>query len=138
MIDQQKKRLKQAARDALKNPYPKDSKTVYSAAVLTKAGNIYAAAQYFSDTYSLTLHAEQAALAHSAAHGEGEIVAMACTSNQPGEWSYPCHMCKQLMWESRRRSGMPMIVINFEQNGREEITDLDEWMVAPWPSNKNS
>lgn len=90
-----------AAAEALKNPYPKDTKTVYAAAVLTSKGNIYASAQYFSDTYSLTLHAEQAALAHAAAHGEGEIVAIATTSDEPkGEWSYPCHMCTTFVGES--------------------------------------
>src|SRR3989338_1764253 len=99
MTDDQKTALMAEATRALKNPYPKDAKTVYAAAVLTDAGNIYSAAQYFSDTYSLTLHAEQLALAHAAAHGEGIIVAMAATSNEPkGAWSYPCHMCKQLMW----------------------------------------
>jgi cytidine deaminase len=133
--DIQKQSLIQAATEVLKNPYPKDTKTVYAAAVLTSKGNIYASAQYFSDTYSLTLHAEQAALAHAAAHGEGEIVAIATTSNEPeGEWSYPCHMCKQLLWESRIRSGVLMQVINFDQNGRIEELNLDEMMQFPWPA----
>lgn len=133
--DIKKLTLMRAASEALKNPYPKDTKTVYAAAVLTSKGNIYASAQYFSDTYSLTLHAEQAALAHAAAHGEGEIVAIATTSNEPkGEWSYPCHMCKQLLWESRIRSGLPMLIINFDQNGRNEELYLDEMMQFPWPA----
>lgn len=124
-----------AATEALKRSYPKDAKTVYSAAVLTKQGNIYASAHYYSDTFSLTLHGEQAALAHAAAHGEGEIVAIAVTSNEPkGTWSYPCHMCKQLLWESRLRSGLPMKIINFDQYGRVEEYDLDEIMNLPWPS----
>ena len=66
----------------MKSAYLKDAATVYAAAVLTKSGNVYAAAQYFSDTYSLTLHGEQCALVHAAAHGEGEITAMACLSNE--------------------------------------------------------
>jgi cytidine deaminase len=89
----------------------------------------------FSDTYSLTLHAEQAALAHAAAHGEGEIVAMACTSNEPqGVWSYPCHMCKQVMWESQLRSGIEMKVINFDQYGKVEELQLSEMMKYAWPT----
>lgn len=134
MDEKQKQALKSAATEALKYPYPLDAKTVYAAAVLTKQGNIFASAQYFSDTYSLTLHAEQAALAHAAAHGEGEIMAIAITSNEPeGQWSYPCHMCKQLLWESQRRSKIPMKVIVFNQPGYEETIDLDQMIQFPWP-----
>jgi cytidine deaminase len=129
------KELMQAASEALKRPYPLDAKQVFAAAVFTKKGNIYASAQYFSDTYSLTLHAEQVALAHAAAHGEGEIVAIACTSNEPkGVWSYPCHMCKQLMWESQLRSGIEMKVINFDQYGKVEELLLSEMMKYAWPT----
>jgi cytidine deaminase len=137
MTEEEKQALMKAATEALKNPYPKDAKIVYAAAVLTAKGNVYSAAQYFSDTYSLTLHGEQMALVHAAAHGEGEIVAIACTSNEAkGEWSYPCHMCKQLLWESRLRSGLPMKIINFDQYGRVEEYDLDEIMNLPWPQRK--
>ena len=76
LTDSEKNKLKTALAEAMKNSYPKDAPTVYAAAVLTKSGNVYAAAQYFSDTYSLTLHGEQCALVHAAAHGEGEIVAI--------------------------------------------------------------
>jgi len=139
MTPQQKTALKQAATEALKNPYPLDAKNVYAAAALTKKGNIYASAQYFSDTYSLTLHAEQSALAHAAAHGEGEIIAIAVTDNLPEEeWSYPCHMCKQLLYESSQRSGLPMTIIVFDQKGKEEILDLDEIMTYVWPARKTT
>lgn len=134
LSNQHKQSLMQAATQALQNPYPKDAKAVYVAAVLSTQGNIYASAQYFSDTYSLTLHAEQAALAHAAAHGEGEIVAIAVTSNEPqGAWSYPCHMCKQLLWESRRRSDIPMTIIIFDQYGKTEELNLDDIINYPWP-----
>ena len=83
----------------------------------------------------MTLHAEQAALAHEAAHGEGEIIAIAATSNEPiGAKSYPCHMCKQLLWESRRRSGLPMEIIVFDQFGSVEELNLDDIMNYAWPS----
>ena len=133
---QQKEKLIEEAKKALKNPYPKDAKTVYSAAVLTKAGNIYSSAQYFSDTYSLTLHAEQAALAHAAAHGEGEILAVAITSNEKlkkGEFSYCCHMCKQLLYESQRRSGILMTLIFFNQHGDVQELKLNNMISFPWP-----
>jgi len=135
MDTDQKQLLKTAASEALKNPYPTDASTVFAAAVLTKQNNIYASAQYFSDTYSLTLHAEQAALAHAAAHGEGAIKAIAITSNEPkGSFSYPCHMCKQLLWESRLRSGTAMQLLIFDQYGKEELLDLDKIINYPWPA----
>lgn len=115
MITQnQKEQLIKEAMLALKNCYPKDSKSSYSAAVLTASKEIYSAASYDSDTGSLTLHGEQSTLAHAAAHGEGTIHAMAVTSTEQlekGKFTAPCHMCKQLLWESRLRSGVPLLII---------------------------
>ena len=134
---EQKDKLVSEAKDELKNPYPKDSAFAYSSSVLTTKGNIYSASNYFSDTYSLTLHAEQSVLAHAAAHGEGEIVAIAIASTEdlkPGEFTPPCHMCKQLLWESQRRSKIPMLVIL--TNGHNEVKEvhLDKMMPYPWPA----
>ena len=136
MTAKQKENLIEEAKKALKNPYPKDAETVYAAAVLTKKGNIYSAAQYFSDTYSLTLHGEQSVLAHAAAHGEGEIVAIAITSNEKlekGEFTYPCHMCKHLLYESSRRSGIKMEIILFNSYSEEQKLTLDDVISHPWP-----
>ena len=136
ITSQQKAKLIEEAKKALKNPYPKDAKIVYTAAVLTTTGNIYSSAQYFSDTYSLTLHAEQAALTHAAAHGEGEILAVAVTSNEKlekGEFCYSCNMCKQLFYESQRRSGILMTLIFFNQNGDVQELKLNNMISYPWP-----
>ncbi len=132
----QRQELVRAAIAALQHPYPSDAVHVYAAAVLTDRGHIYAASNYHSDTASLTLHAEQAALSHAAAHGEGTIVAMAVTSKEslpPGQFTPPCHMCKQLLWESRRRSQRPMRVILANQHGEVQEVDLDTLMPLPWP-----
>ena len=137
LTPEQLTRLKQASIEALKTPYPKDSKGVFAAAVLTTTNKIFASAQYFSDTYSLTLHAEQAALAHAAAHGQGEIIAIAITSNQQDQpMAYPCHMCKQLLWESHLRSKQPMTIIVFDQQGNQEQLNLDDIINYPWPPKK--
>ena len=136
MTKQQKENLILEAGRALKNPYPKDAKVVYAAAVLTKKGNIYSAAQYFSDTYSLTLHSEQCALVHAAVHGEGEIVAIISTSNEKnekGEFTYPCHMCKQLLYESQRRSNIPMEVLLLNTHGEIQELMLNDMISHPWP-----
>lgn len=134
--EEQKSRLVQEAISALQHPYPKGSPHMYAAAVLTDKGSIYSASNYHSDTHSLTLHAEQSALAHAAAHGEGTIVAIAVTSNEKlekGRFTPPCHMCKQLLWESRLRSGAPMRIILANGHGETKEVDLDELMPLPWP-----
>lgn len=138
MITQvQKDALVVEAKKALDNRYPRDLPFAYSAAVLTKTNDIYSASNYFSETGSLTLHAEQSALAHAAAHGEGEIVAIAVTSTEelkPGGFVPPCHMCKQLLWESRLRSNIPMLIIMANSHDETKEIDLDELMPFPWPA----
>ncbi|MFC1653675.1 cytidine deaminase [Patescibacteria group bacterium] len=130
-----KESLKNEAIKALNNPYPKSSETVFAAAVLTKDGNIYSSAQYVSTTYSLTLHAEQSALAHAAAHGEGDIAAIAVTSSEnKNSLTYPCHMCKQLLWENHLESKLPIQLICFNKSGKVEEYDIEETINLPWPS----
>jgi cytidine deaminase len=136
ITSEQKEKLINEAKSALKHCYPKGSKSAYSAAVLTDSGNIYSAANYGSDTASLTLHGEQSALAHAAAHGEGVICAIVITSNEvlkKGEFTSPCHMCKQLLWESRLHSKIPLLIIL--SNDFNETTEvyIDELMSMPWP-----
>jgi cytidine deaminase len=137
MNEAQKENLIAEAKQALQNCYPKDAAYSYSAAVLTEAGNIYSAANYASFTHSLTLHGEQCALVHAASHGEGNICAIAITSNeqlQKGEFTAPCHMCKQLLWESRLRSDIPLLIILSNNFGESKEVYIDELMPLPWPS----
>jgi len=133
-------RLINAALEGMKNAFtgknrPEDMR--FGAAVLTRKGNIYSSGQYYSDTYSLTLHAEQSALAHAAAHGEYEIVAIAITGNQPvgpKESIYPCHMCKQLLWESSLRSKENTQIILLDEKGNIlERLNLLDIINYPWP-----
>ena len=136
LTDDIRQSLIKAAKEALKNPYPKDATVVYASAVLTVEGNIYSSAQYFSDTYSLTLHGEQAALAHAAAHGEGDILAIVSTSNEDlekGKFTNPCHMCKQLLWENSRRSKKDITVILVNRFDEVKEIDLKEMIAYPWP-----
>lgn len=135
---EQKEKLIEEAKKALSNSYPpkRESGNSYSAAVLTKKGSIYSAASYVSDTYSLTLHGEQSVLAHASAHGEAEIVAIAITSTEKlekGEFTPPCHMCKQILWESSLHSGLPMLVILANNFGETQEIDLKEMISFPWP-----
>ena len=132
-----KEELIAEAKRALQNCYPKDSAYSYSAAVLTNSGNIYSAANYGSFTLSLTLHGEQCALVHAAAHGEDIIEAIAVASNEKlagGEFTAPCHMCKQLLWESRLRSNVPLLIILSNSFGETKEVYIDDLMPLPWPA----
>lgn len=131
---QQEKKLIQAAKEGIRNAFTGTNKKDgfrFGAAVLTKKGNIYSSGQYYSDTYSLTLHAEQAALAHAAAHGEYAIVAILITYNKAASLGedtiYPCHMCKQLLWESYLRSKQNTEIIMVNEKGKilEKLKLLD-------------
>lgn len=136
ITDQQKEKLIEEAKKVLQNPYALQNNSQYSAAVLTKQGNIFSAISYFSDTYTLTLHGEQAALAHAAFHGEGDILAIAVASKEDkkeGEFTNPCHLCKQLMYESQRRSKTPMLVILTNDHNETKEVQLDEMISFPWP-----
>lgn len=139
-MENREQELIRAARESMKNAFtgtnkPEDIR--FGAAVLTKKGNIYSSGQYYSDTYSLTLHAEQSALAHAAAHGEYEIVAIAITGNEPvgkDDSIYPCHMCKQLLWESSLRSKQNTEIILLDEQGNVlERLKLREIINYPWP-----
>lgn len=139
VTDVQKEQLVREAKAALTNCYPKDSSSSYAAAVLTESGEIYSAASYSSYTLSLTLHGEQSTLAHAAAHGEGTIHAMAVASAEvleKGEFTAPCHMCKQLLWESRLRSGVPLLLILANNHGETKEAYIDDLMLLPWPAKK--
>lgn len=110
------------------------------AAVLTDKGNIFSSGQYRSDSGSLTLHAEQCALAHAAAHGEYGIIALAVTWNEKaaskseGKSIYPCHMCKQLLWESHLHSGLNMEILIVEKGEVLERISLQKFVGDyTWP-----
>ena len=132
-----KEKLITEAKHALQNCYPKDSIYKYAASVLTQSGNMYSAANYGSPTQSLTLHGEQCALVHARAHGEETIVAIATVSNEilkEDEFTSPCHMCKQLLWESRLQSNTPLLIILSNNFGGTKEVYIDELMPLPWPS----
>ena len=111
LTEEECQKLIKAAEEAMKNTYPK-SYAGYSAAVMTKLGNIYTGISYISDTYTLTMHAEATALAHAAIHGEKEIVAITGPD---------CHICKQLIYENSLRSGIDVVIVIEEDNQIKQI-----------------
>ena len=134
-------KLVKEAIDALSKFYGGDqnSRYVYASAVLTDKGNIYSASNYVSDTASLTLHAEQAALAHAAAHKDTRIIAIACVGKEDPKGEqlcHPCGICKQLIWENSLKSGLPIKVVMCNLKGKYEVKDIKELVPYPWPEIK--
>lgn len=117
---------------ALRNCNAQKIGPLFASAVLTKKGNMYGAGRYFSDSYSLTLHAEQAALAHAADHDEHEIVAIAAVGKdkQP---VVPCSMCRQLIWENSKRSGIDIGIVVADKQGKYKIIKISKLVPYPWP-----
>lgn len=121
---------------ALDNAYIPDPKGWrFGSAVLTSKGNIYSSGQYFSDTFSLTLHAEQAAMAHAAAHGEHEFVAIASVSSgEDGKtFCHPCGMCKQLIYENSLRIKRDIDVVMANKNGEYIVKKISGLVPFSWP-----
>lgn len=114
--------LLERAERALAKTYPEAHKG-YAAALLTASGKIYEGVSYLSNTQSLTMHAEATALSHAAIHGERAIIAI----TEPN-----CHICKQLIYESSRNSGIDTLVILKESAGFRQIP-ISQLMPYPWP-----
>lgn len=108
----------------------------FGAAVLTDKGGIYKSSAFWSYTSTLTLHAEQAAIAHAAAHGDKNIVAIVCvsTEDEKGEkFCHPCGICKQLIYESYLDSGIDIDVVMANLKGEYIVKKISEIITYPWP-----
>ena len=108
----------------------------FGASVMTLKGSVYSSSAYWSDTLTLALHAEQAALAHAASHGERDIVAVCCVSTEDdkGEiFCHPCGLCKQLLYESSRDSSIDIEVVMANLKGGYLNKRISEMILFPWP-----
>lgn len=142
MTKDQEHELVVAAEEGVRNAYTKHGRPEdfrIGAAVLTDRNTVYSSGNYYSDSGSLSLHAEQAALAHAAAHGEYRIVALAVTGNAAafsenrGELVYPCHMCKQVLYEHSLRSGKDIEILMVTDGEIKERFFLGAIMQYTWP-----
>lgn len=103
----------------------------------TRDGQIFASSAFWSDTLTLCLHAEQAALAHAAAHGQRDIEAVACVSSEDPSGAalcHPCGLCRQLLYESGRASGIDLLVHMANLSGTSVKTvPISRLTPFPWP-----
>jgi cytidine deaminase len=134
--DEHRELIQQAVR-ALDNSNPSNPPNLrFGAAVLTQKGAVYSSSAFWSDTLSLALHAEHAAIAHAAAHGERDLVAVACVSTEDAQGErlcHPCGICKQLLYESFRSSRIDLEVIMASLSGRFIVKHISEITPYPWP-----
>jgi len=117
--------------------YP-PGRTQCAASVLTVQGNVFSAGSYFSASHTLTVHAEQAALVHAAAHGEPLIdaIAIVCagTSKRVDGFTRPCGLCRQIIHEnSLQNGGADIQVIMCNPDGSYTIQTIAELMPKAWP-----
>ncbi|MDP2873808.1 MAG: cytidine deaminase [bacterium] len=114
-------KMLQTAGDHLKNTFPHPNG--YAVAVLTEKGSIYPGVSYGSETYTLTMHSEAAALVHAAIHGETKIIAITGPN---------CHICKQLIYESSLRSKIDTLIV-LKEKGKIKQIPISKLMPYPWP-----
>ena len=82
----------------------------YGAAVLTASGATYCGRNCFSSSLSGSVHAEQAALIHAYAHDDMEVWAIAIASGDDSCEPVPCSLCRQLLFENGRHTGIDIFV----------------------------
>lgn len=130
------KTLVAAAVQALDSAYiPNPEGWRFGSAVLTTKSTIYSSGQYYSDTYALTLHAEQAAISHSSAHGEHDVVAVASVgTDKPNAYCHPCGICKQLLYEKSLRFKHDIDVVMANTKGKYIVKKISELTPFPWPA----
>ena len=100
LSDNERKRLLDAARAALRQAYAPYSKFQVGAALLSEAGKLYSGCNVENASYGLTICAERAAIcAAIAAEGAGlRIRALAVLNGNDAPCS-PCGACRQVMFE---------------------------------------
>lgn len=129
--------LIEGAISALAHAHPNNPPNLrFGAAVLSAQGAVFSASAFWSDSLSLVLHAEHSALAHAAAHGQHAISAIACVSTEDlsmEQFCHPCGICKQLIYENGRATGIDVSVYMANLKGEYISKKISELAPFPWP-----
>jgi cytidine deaminase len=128
-------RLVAAARDGMRLAYGIDGPSpLYGAAVLAEDGNVYSGGQYKAGTRQISLHAEQVALVHAAAHGESKYRAIAIVSDEDeNKVTNPCGVCKQAIYEAAIFADQEIWIILASISGSIDLHRMWELITFPWP-----
>jgi len=131
------KRLIKAAIGALDLSHPRNPPNLrFGAAALALSGEIYVASAFWSDTLSLAIHAEHAALIHAAMHGDLVVQAVACVSTEDPEgreYCHPCGLCLQVIYENSRESRRDVSIFMANLKGDWIEKKISELVLFPWP-----
>lgn len=132
--------LIEAAIRALELSHPRNPPNLrFGAAVLTSSGAVYSASAFWSDTLTLAIHAEHAALVHAAMHGDRIVEAIACVSTEDpeeNEYCHPCGLCRQVIYENRRESGRDITIYMANLRRAYIAKAISELMTYPWPPDR--
>jgi cytidine deaminase len=109
--------LASAAKTARARAYAPYSHYRVGAAILTKAGHVYAGCNVENASYGACLCAERNAIGQMVAAGETEPVACVVVTKGPRGGS-PCGICRQVLSELAR--DMPVVLIGESDDGKEE------------------
>jgi cytidine deaminase len=104
-----------AARAARARAYAPYSRYRVGAAVLTRAGGIYAGCNVENATYGATLCAERSAIAAMVSAGDSDPVACAVVTAGPKPGT-PCGICRQVLAEFARE--MKLVLVAEDAKGR--------------------
>jgi cytidine deaminase len=104
-----------AARAARARAYAPYSRYRVGAAVLTRAGGIYAGCNVENATYGATLCAERSAIAAMVSAGDSDPVACAVVTAGPKPGT-PCGICRQVLVEFARE--MTLVLVAEDAKGR--------------------
>lgn len=116
-------RLLEAARQAMSRAHTPVSSFPVGAAVLTRAGNIYAGCNTESIIAGLGVCAERSAVDHAVVHGEKDFTAVAVVSRK-SEPLFPCGVCRQYLYEFAQISGLDPTIYAQGADGRLDAVPL--------------
>ena len=109
-LDEEEKKLVQAAEKAMKTAYTPYSNFPVGAAILTESGKIITGSNVENVSYSLTICAERVAVFRANAIGERNFKKIAVVTSKK-EISGPCGACRQVLFEFSQISGRDFLVI---------------------------
>ncbi|HEY0048949.1 MAG TPA: cytidine deaminase [Pyrinomonadaceae bacterium] len=92
------RKLVEAARDVRERAYAPYSEFRVGAAIRTKGGKIYTGCNVESASYGLTVCAERVAIWKAVSEGEKEFTDIAVVADTQ-ELTPPCGVCRQIIWE---------------------------------------
>lgn len=112
---EERDRLIESAKEAMKSAYAPYSGFQVGAAVLTEDGRIFSGCNVENSSYGAAICAERTAAVKAVSEGAGRFKALAVVCSS-GEYAYPCGICRQFVGEFMEKDGMLYLEDN-EQGG---------------------